>query len=413
MTKLSEIAQSQPHAAYAAYIHGEQHRYTYFMRTICDISENLKPIDKVVEEKFLPALFGRDISEEERELLSLPVKEGGLGIQGISENASRNHWASKKITNPLIRQIVSQSDTLPSEEEVKKARTTTMGVISKEQKEKADNITSKQSSDQQRNLTQITEPGASSWLSAIPLRQYGFDLGRGEFQDALRLRYKMPLKNLPSKCPCGGQFNTTHALNCHKGGFINARHDNIRDLEAELMKSVCQDVEIEPVLQQVVNKNGYRGSANLADDARLDVRARGFWRAGQNAFFDVRITNADSESQRTNTVKSIMRKHENEKKAQYNQRVIQVEHGTFTPLIFTTSGAMGHECQKYHKTLAEKISAKNGERYEEVMRYIRVKISFLVLKSTLLCLRGSRVVKKTAEAGHDFSLCLNELNLTK
>ena len=74
---------------------------------------------------------------------------------------------------------------------------------------------------------------------------------------------------------------------------------------------------------------------------------------------------------------------------------------------------MGHECQKYHKTLAEKISAKNGERYEEVMRYIRVKISFLVLKSTLLCLRGSRVVKKTAEAGHDFSLCLNELNLTK
>ena len=150
----------------------------------------------------------------------------------------------------------------------------------------------------------------------------------------------------------------------------------------------------------------------MADDARLDIRARGFWRAGQNAFFDVRITNADSESQRTNTVKSVMRKYETEKKAQYNQRVIQVEHGTFTPLIFTTSGAMGHECQKYHKTLAEKICAKNGEKYEEVMRYIRVKISFLVLKSTLLCLRGSRAIKRTAEAGHDFSLCLNELNLT-
>ena len=91
LTKLSEIAQSQPHAAYAAYIHGEQHRYTYFMRTICDISENLKPVDKVIEEQFLPALFGRDISVEERELLSLPVKEGGLGIKGISENASKNH----------------------------------------------------------------------------------------------------------------------------------------------------------------------------------------------------------------------------------------------------------------------------------------------------------------------------------
>ena len=39
MQRLSEIANSQPHAAYAAYIHGEQHKYTHFMRTIKDISD--------------------------------------------------------------------------------------------------------------------------------------------------------------------------------------------------------------------------------------------------------------------------------------------------------------------------------------------------------------------------------------
>ena len=34
------------------------------------------------------------------------------------------------------------------------------------------------------------------------------------------------------------------------------------------------------------SKRGYQASAILADDARLDVRASGFWRVGQNAFFD-------------------------------------------------------------------------------------------------------------------------------
>ena len=115
------------------------------------------------------------------------------------------------------------------------------------------------------------------------------------------------MKNLPSKCPCGANFNIIHALNCHKGGFINARHDSVRDLEAKLLKSVCHDVEIESPLQPVINKNGYKKSAILGNDARMDVRARGFWRDGQNAFFDVRITNADCASQRSKTVKSVLR----------------------------------------------------------------------------------------------------------
>ena len=119
-----------------------------------------------------------------------------------------------------------------------------------------------------------------------------------------------------------------------------------------------------------------------------------------------------SDSQRDSTVKSVLEKHEKEKKRQYNQRVIDVEHGTFTPLIFTTSGAMGQECIKYHKTLAEKISKKNGEKYDDIMRYIRVKISFLVLKATLLCLRGSRSLKKNVDiGGEDFSQSLRELGL--
>ena len=90
---------------------------------------------------------------------------------------------------------------------------------------------------------------------------------------------------------------------------------------------------------------------------------------------------------------------------------MEVEHGTFTPLVFTTTGVMGQECSIFHKTLAEKISLKKNERYEEVVRYLRVKFSFLALKSTLLCLRGSRSVSKANSIDCDFGLALNELGL--
>ena len=84
-------------------------------------------------------------------------------------------------------------------------------------------------------------------------------------------------------------------MNCHRGGFINARHDNIRNFEAGLLKEVCRDVE--PPLQ-LVGTTTFARSVNVKDDARLDVRARGFWRDGQQAFFDIRVTNADCESQK-------------------------------------------------------------------------------------------------------------------
>ena len=150
---------------------------------------------------------------------------------------------------------------------------------------------------------------------------------------------------------------------------------------------------------------------NTTDEARLDIRARGFWRSGQNAYFDVRVTNPDCKSQSNSAIKSVMKKHEAEKKRNYNRRVMEVEHGTFTPLIFTTTGVMGHECQIFHKALAERISSKKGEKYDDVMRYIRAKTSFLTIKATLLCIRGSRPIKVKNDIGDDYSLCLNELGL--
>ena len=408
---LADIAKTEPHAAYAAFIHGEQHKYTYFLRTIADISGNLKPLDEAIDNIFIPALFGTEITSNERDLLSLPIKEGGLGIRKIAGNADNSYKVSVKVTSPLTRQIIEQSDQLPTTEEVFAAKSEAILESRRNDRERHDQIKSSQEAKTKRLIEQLSEPGASSWLGAIPLASQGFNLTKGEFQDALAIRYNKHIKNLPSKCPCGSNFNLTHAINCHRGGFVNARHDNIRNLECHLLKTIAQDVECEPSLQHVVNKEGYQRTAILDDDARLDIRARGFWRDGQNAFFDVRVTNPDCASQQNLPLKTILRKHEQEKKRAYNRRVMEVEHGTFTPLIFTTTGVMGHECSTYHKNLAEKISEKKNERYSDIMRYVRVKFSFLALKATLLCLRGSRTLSKVDGVNTDFSLALNELGL--
>ena len=201
-------------------------------------------------------------------------------------------------------------------------------------------------------------------------------------------------------------------MNCHRGGFINSRHDSIRNFEARLLKEVCNDVQIEPPLQNVQG-NTFHRYANVRDDARLDVRAKGFWREGQNAFFDIRITNADNASQRDKPLKSVLRSHEQEKKRNYNARVMEVEQGTFTPIVVTVKGVMGPEANCYHKTLAEKISTKTGERYSDVTRLIRVKASFLVLRAAMLCLRGSRTLfnNTRGESCEDFALALNEIGV--
>ena len=76
---------------------------------------------------------------------------------------------------------------------------------------------------------------------------------------------------------------------------MRLRHNEIRDLEAEILQAVCTDVEVEPVLQEVTGEVLLRG-ANKTPDARLDIRARGFWAREQSAFFDVRVCHPNADS---------------------------------------------------------------------------------------------------------------------
>ena len=231
--------------------------------------------------------------------------------------------------------------------------------------------------------------GASNWLTALPIELENVTLNKREFADAIALRYRWQLKRLPTVCPCGKPYDVDHAMNCMKGGFINQRHNRVRNLLANVLSEVQKDVAIEPVLMPITGEE-LPDAANTADEARLDISARGFWQEGQRAFFDVRVFNPFAPTHLQSSIAKCFDSNEREKKRRYNQRVIQIEHGTFSPLIFTPYGGVSRETEHFIKTLSAKLSEKRDVPYSTVINWMRSKISFALLRSAILCVRGTR-----------------------
>ncbi|CAH3183212.1 unnamed protein product, partial [Porites lobata] len=72
------------------------------------------------------------------------------------------------------------------------------------------------------------------------------------------------------------------------------------------------------------------------------------------------------------------------------RKLMDVEIGTFTPLVFGTNGDMGLDCQNFLRTLANKLSTKNNEPYASVISWLRIQLSFVILRTVHRCVRGSR-----------------------
>ena len=153
---------------------------------------------------------------------------------------------------------------------------------------------------------------------------------------------------------------------CHMGGFPTIRHNELRDITATLLTEVCHNVTTEPTLQPLSGENFDARSTNTSDGARVDIRARGFWNASQDAFFDVRVFYPNAPSNRSTLTSSAYRRHEQAKKREYGQRIREVEHGVFTPLVFSSTGGMGQEATTFYKRLASMISQKRQHPYPTV-----------------------------------------------
>ena len=180
------------------------------------------------------------------------------------------------------------------------------------------------------------------------------------------------------------------------------RHNALRNIEGELMRNVCRDVKIEPPLIPTQSET----AGSNAEGARLDISAIGLWSAHERTFFDVRVTHPTAISHMKKSLSYLYKENENQKKNMYNDRIINVEKATFTPLVFTTTGGMGPECSRMNKRIAELISEKKGEKYGQVMQYIRTRLRFALLRCTLVAIRGVRG-KRTSKESHIDDISFN------
>ena len=467
---LSEMATTQPQAAYAVYTQGLSSQWTYSFRSMLWSEELLGRMDDIVGAKFLPAVTGHHFPDDGpvRELLGFPVRFGGLAVPCIARGAQAEHHASVRITQPLTDMIVGEPMTpgrprrpLQQRDDPVSVRNALVEPMSSSGRlRRVDPVSvhgavpgplvsceerrltggaeepptlsgrSRQSgrvnighavaeirgnararrraalAEVQDRLPAIVEgldppkqllcntageKGVSTWLTVRPSLATGSVLNKSDFRDAVAVRYGLDLDGLPTSCVCGHDMTTHHAFTCPSGGYPSARHDEVCRVIADTMGEVLHDVELEPVMKPWEGEDLSFRTANRATEARLDIRARGFWSRQQDAFFDVRVTHPEASLLSRSEILSHLQTHERAKKRQYGERVTQVERGSFTPLVFSTSGMCAPECERALKNLCSLIVSRHSDlQYSVVMGELRRRISFSLLRWSITCLRGCR-----------------------
>ena len=146
-----------------------------------------------------------------------------------------------------------------------------------------------------------------------------------------------------------------HALSCPYGGFPTIRSK--RDITAHLLTDVCQGVVI---------------------------KAQGF--CEKCAYFDVQVFNSLAHTHHCLPLPTCYRRHEQEKRRAYDQRIREVEHGCFSPLVFSVSGVMDPTAKVVYKKLASMIASKHNQPYSQTIHWLRCRLrSSLLFPPFSLC----------------------------
>ena len=78
------------------------------------------------------------------------------------------------------------------------------------------------------------------------------------------------------------------------------------------------------------------------------------------------------------------------KRRAYEQRVREIEHGSFTPLVFSATGGMAPAATTAYKKLASLLADKRKQEYSKTICWLRCAISFSLVRSAVMCLWGAR-----------------------
>ena len=144
-------------------------------------------------------------------------------------------------------------------------------------------------------------------------------------------------------------------------------------------------------MQLITGESLTGASSNVRDGACLDITANGFWGGRfKRTYFDARVFNPHAPSNRQSSLSSCYRRQESLKKHAYEQRVREVEHASFTPLVLSATGGMVNEATVFYKRLASCLAMKWDQSYSCTMFWLRCRLTFSLLRSAIQCIRGAR-----------------------
>ena len=152
------------------------------------------------------------------------------------------------------------------------------------------------------------------------------------------------------------------------------------NVTSDLLPFVCKDVEKEPTLDS---------SLTGTEELPADIAARGFWQRMQRAFMDVKVFYPFAPSYRSQSLSATMKLMESQRKRKYLERILNQENRTFTPLIFSSNGGMSKETKRFYSRLAELISDKTHASIPDTSAWIKRKLSFSLIRSSVICIRDS------------------------
>ena len=109
----------------------------------------------------------------------------------------------------------------------------------------------------------------------------------------------------------------------------------------------------------------------------------------ERTYCDVRIFNPHATSNRQTNLSAHYRKHEGVKKRAYEQRIQEIEHSSFTPLVMSSTGGLGPDTTTTYKLLDILLSAKWDQPYSLTMNWLRCCLSFSHLRSPIQAIRGA------------------------
>ncbi|KAI0984147.1 hypothetical protein GJ496_000679 [Pomphorhynchus laevis] len=182
--RLTDVASIDPHVAFCCLTKSTQWKWFHFSRTTPCRCSSLESLRGSIGDRFVPTLLRRDVPSCMLDLLSLPIRYGGLGIERLEHTEHQFEWSSilrecyltdvtgdilRTTQKELLRRIRSYQDRL--------------------NKERMEYIPEKVLSGTVNAIKFASEHRPPVWLSSIPLSVDKFHLTGDEFRDDVSLRY--------------------------------------------------------------------------------------------------------------------------------------------------------------------------------------------------------------------------------